>query len=217
LRQRQAEQTHERILVVAAELFAEHGYTRTTLAKIAAAAHVSPETVQGHGPKSRLLIDALGFLSFGIIEGDQNVLELDVGKQFLAIEEMDAAVDFMVDAQTAIHSRSARLFRALRGGADSDPELAEYLVQLYAGIALQNRRILTVSRDRGWLRDDVGFDELVEWSIVISSVDGYDRMVLRDGWSDAQYRSYFRSALDALVLRRRPPRVAARKRTRPHR
>ena len=56
LRQQQAESTRLRILDAAAELFADAGYARTTLAKIAAAAGVSAETVQGQGPKAALLI-----------------------------------------------------------------------------------------------------------------------------------------------------------------
>src|SRR3954451_15005014 len=64
LRQQQAEQTRSRILTAAAELFAADGYARTTLAKIAAAAGVSPETVQGHGPKAALLVAAIEYSAF---------------------------------------------------------------------------------------------------------------------------------------------------------
>src|ERR1700754_3430673 len=56
LRQQQAEATRSRVLAAAAELFAAEGYARTTLAKIAAAAGVSAETVQGQGPKAALLM-----------------------------------------------------------------------------------------------------------------------------------------------------------------
>jgi AcrR family transcriptional regulator len=45
LRQRQAEETRLRVVAAAAALFADLGYARTTLAKIAAAAGVSAETV----------------------------------------------------------------------------------------------------------------------------------------------------------------------------
>ena len=45
LRRRQAADTRRRILEVAAGLFADLGYARTTMTKIATAAGVSPETV----------------------------------------------------------------------------------------------------------------------------------------------------------------------------
>jgi len=45
---------------------AADGYARTTLAKIAAAAGVSAETVQGQGPKAALLIAAAEFAGVGV-------------------------------------------------------------------------------------------------------------------------------------------------------
>ncbi len=62
LRRQQAEQTRERIVAAAAELFAAEGYARTTLAKIAAAAGVSTETVQTHGPKAALMVAAVEYV-----------------------------------------------------------------------------------------------------------------------------------------------------------
>ena len=57
--EQQAEQTRQRVVAAAAELFAAEGYARTTLAKIAAAAGVSTETVQTHGPKAALMVAAV--------------------------------------------------------------------------------------------------------------------------------------------------------------
>ena len=70
LRQRQAAETRQRIIVAAAALFSELGYAGTTLAKIAQRAQVSVETVQKSGPKSALIRAAVEYTSFGI-EGDQ--------------------------------------------------------------------------------------------------------------------------------------------------
>ena len=61
LRRQQAELTRERIVTAAAELFAAEGYARTTLAKIAAAAGVSAETVQLYGPKAALMVAAVEY------------------------------------------------------------------------------------------------------------------------------------------------------------
>src|ERR1700754_1780061 len=99
LRQQQAESTRLRVLDAAAELFADAGYARTTLAKIAAAAGVSAETVQGQGPKAALLIAAIEYAAFGVA-GEENVFNLDVGRRLLAIAEYEEAVDFLVAAVT---------------------------------------------------------------------------------------------------------------------
>ena len=107
--------------------------------------------------------------------------------------------------------------QALIGAAAVDPELDAYLGELIAGVGRQVRRVLEVSRDRGWLRDDVPFAELVETTAVISSSETYTRMVHRDGWSLEAYRAWFRRMLDEVVLRPEPakrhPNRAARRRS----
>ena len=197
-------------MAAAAELFAELGYARTTLAKIAAAAEVSIETVQAQGSKASLMIASVEFTAFGVT-GDQSVLDLELGRRFVALSDRDEAIDFIVAEQTAIHQRSARITQALFGAAANDPELDGYLTDLIAGVGRQLRRMLEVCQDRGWLRDDIPFDELVETVAVIASIDTFIRIVQRDGWSVDAYRAWFRRMLDELVL---PP---ARNRRRSHR
>jgi AcrR family transcriptional regulator len=206
LRQRQAQETRLRVVAAAAELFAELGYARTTLAKIAAAADVSIETVQAQGSKASLMIASVEFAAFGVT-GDQSVLDLDVGRRFVAITDPDEALEFLVAEQAAIHERSARVTQALYGAAAADPELDGYLGELIAGVGRQVRRILEVCRERDWLRDDVPFDELVETVVVISSLDTFSRMVHRDGWTVDAYRAWFRRMVEEVVLRPRQPNV----------
>lgn len=189
------------MIAAAAELFAEHGYGGTTMSRIAKAAGVSPETVQAHGPKAALIVAAFEYVSFGVTGAEQNILELDVGQQFAAIGDRDAAVAFMCDATIEVHGRGVGVWRALTGAATSDPELDGYLVELIAGMRTQSDRVLGVCRDRGWVRDDVPFGELAEWTSVITGIEVYDRMVARDRVPVDAYRRWFISALHALVLR----------------
>jgi AcrR family transcriptional regulator len=199
LRQQQAEQTRARVVEAAAELFAAEGYARTTLAKIAAAAGVSAETVQGQGPKAALLIAAVEYAGVGV-SGEENILNLDVGRKLIAIDDPLDALDSVVSAVTDVHKRTAKFAPALFGGATSDPELDRYLNGFIAGINEQARRVLDVYRDRGWLRDDVPFDELVETTAVLCSVETYLRMVHRDGWSVDAYRAWCRRMLAETVF-----------------
>src|SRR6266571_4499362 len=58
VRQRQAEETHQRILVAARELLTSRGYVNTTLEMIAEAAEVSPKTVSAvFGSKRGILAE----------------------------------------------------------------------------------------------------------------------------------------------------------------
>jgi AcrR family transcriptional regulator len=211
LRQRQANETRLRVVAAAAELFADLGYARTTLSKIAAAAGVSVETVQAQGSKASLMIAAVEFAAFGVT-GDQSVLDLELGQRFVATTDRDEAVDLMVTEQTAVHERAAQATRALYGAAANDPQLDGYLDELIAGVGRQVRRLLEVCAERGWLRDDLPFDEIVETAVVISSIETYIRMVQHDGWSHDDYRNWFRRMLDETVLRRPPTTRADRRR-----
>jgi AcrR family transcriptional regulator len=194
LRKQQAEQTRRRIIAAAAELFTADGYARTTLAKIAAAAGVSTETVAAQGPKAALMIAAMEYVQFGV-SGEENVLNLEIGRRYLEINDRDDAMDYWVATQTELHERGAGLAQALIGAAAFDTELNRYLDELFAGIALQARRVMTVAVDRGWLREDVPLDELVATVSVLAGIDTFLRVTRRDGWSTARYRSWLRRIL----------------------
>lgn len=179
------------MLEAAAELFAADGYARTTMAKIAASAGVSAETVQGMGPKAALMIAAIEDAAFGVT-GDRNILDMDLGRALLAIDDVDAAVEYFVTGQTAVHQRTATLYRALAAGAGADPVLDRYLSDLTAGVGRQLRRVVDVFRDRGWARTDVPYDDVVETVVVLASVETFLRFTHRDGYSVEAFREWLR-------------------------
>lgn len=53
---------------------------------------------------------------------------------------------------------------------------------------------------RGWLRQDVGHDDLVEAVCVITSVEGYVRFVELDGKTPEAYRAFVTRAMRETVL-----------------
>jgi AcrR family transcriptional regulator len=199
LRQQQAQATRSRVLEAAAELFGADGYARTTLAKIAAAAGVSAETVQGQGTKAALLIAAAEYAALGV-SGEENIFDLDVGRKLLASADCAEAVDLVVEVVTEIHERNAHLALALIGGAGADPELNRYRTEVIAGINTQTRRVLEVFGGRGWLRHDVSFDELVETTAVLCSDEAYLRITHRDGWTVDAYRRWLRRMLAETIF-----------------
>ena len=199
LREQQAEQTRSQVVATAAQLFAAEGYARTTFAKIAAAAGVSAETVQGQGPKAALMIAAVEYAAFGV-SGEENVFNLDVGRRMLAVDDCTEAADALAAMHSEVFERIAHLALALIGAASSDPELDRYLTDTLASVNLQIRRILDVYRDRGWLREDIPFNELVETTAVLLSVETYLQITHRDGWSVAAYRAWLRRMLEEAVF-----------------
>jgi AcrR family transcriptional regulator len=201
LREQQALATRRRVLDAAAELFSADGYARTTMAKIAASAGVSAETVQGMGPKAALMIAAVEDAAFGVT-GDRNILDMDPGRTLLAIDDVDAAVEYLVAVQTDVHERTAKLSLALIAGAGADPVLDRYLTDLIAGVGRQIRRVLDAFRDRGWVRTDVPYDDVVETAVVLASVDTFLRFTHRDGRSVDAYRGWLRRMVRETVCAR---------------
>lgn len=199
LRQQQAQATRSRVVAAAAELFTADGYARTTLAKIAAAAGVSAETVQAQGPKAALLIAAAEYAGVGL-SGEESIFNLDIGRKLLASDNCEESLDLVVAFAADTHERSAHLAPALIGGAGTEPELDRHLSDLIASINLQTRRVLEVFRDRGWLRVDIPFDEIVETAAVLCSVDTYLRITHRDGWTVDAYRGWLRRMLAETVF-----------------
>jgi AcrR family transcriptional regulator len=199
LRRRQAEETRARVVTNAAELFATDGYARTTLAKIADAAGVSTETVQGQGSKAALLIAALEYAVVGV-SGEENLLNLELGRRLQAVQSRAEAIEIIVAEQTEAHERSAGLALALIGGANGDPELDHYLTALLASVTEQHRRVLEIYRDRGWLRDQMPFEELVETCAVLSSVETFIRITRRNGWTVDRYRAWLHRMMTEIVF-----------------
>ena len=148
------------------------------------------------------MIAAIEYAAFGV-SGEENVFNLDVGRRMLAVNDCTGAADAFAAMQSEVFERIAHLALALIGAASSDPELNRYLTDTLASVNLQIRGILDVYRDRRWLRADVPFDELVETTAVLASVDTYLQITHRDGWSVTAYRTWLRRMLAEAIFR--PP------------
>jgi AcrR family transcriptional regulator len=201
VRQERAAETRLRVIGAAAELFGRQGYVATTFAQLASEAGVSVETVRKHGPKSALLRAAIELGSFGV-EGEADVLETDVGRALLAIDDPGALAEFLGEVLLAINAPSAGLWSAVLGTAPNDPEVADFRDEMLTSIRGQVTSVLGVLRERGWLRDDVPFDELVEAFCVVTSVESYVRFVLVDRRPVHAYRAFVSRTIRETILAR---------------
>jgi AcrR family transcriptional regulator len=189
------------VVSAAAELFSAQGYARTTFAKIAAAAGVSAETVQAHGPKAALMRAAAEYVALGVAD-KKSVFDLDLGQRLLAIDDRNEAIGFMIASVTDMYVRAAPLWLALAGAASIDPELGGFYSEVVADLTLQDRRLLGVFHDRGWVRDDIPFDDVVETVAVLTSVETFQRIVHHDGISVNAYQQWLRRMLTETVFQR---------------
>src|SRR5690606_5441726 len=149
LRSAQAAQTRARILGAAGALFAEAGYSGTSLSQIAARAGVSVETVKLHGPKSSLLIAAFD-QAFTGQEGEGAIHERDLGRELAAAPD-DALLDGYIGFIAEANVRASELWLTVQTAALSD------LAIRAAHDAVQSRRrsdfdqSIVLFRERGLL------------------------------------------------------------------
>lgn len=201
LRRQQAEQTRARIVAAAAEIFSERGYTATTLAQIAQRAGVSVETVQNNGPKAGLLRAAIDVVSFGAAP-DETVLDTERGATFLGASGAEEAIAISAGILAAVNGAAHGVWMAFSEAARSDEALADELRALADGVRAQNVLVLEVWRSRGWLRDDMEFEDLVDRSALAGSVEVYDRFVRLGGRTADEYQAMIAGVLADLLLAR---------------
>jgi hypothetical protein len=86
--------------------------------------------------------------------------------------------------------------------APADTELRGQFVERLAEIREQVSNVLRVVAERGWLRTDVPFDDLVEAFCVIISVESYVRFVRLDGKTPEQYKTFLSRTIRDTILKR---------------
>jgi AcrR family transcriptional regulator len=189
LRQRQAEQTRRRVVEAALRLFGSRGYRATTYADLAEEAGVSVKTVQEHGPKAALLQAAVELASFGV-EGEEDFFATDVGRAVLAVRDADQLAMMLGGVMLAVNAPSAGLWMTFTSAANGDRDLTVVRARMLGLIRGQVEHVLRWVDDRGWLRQDVPFDDLVEAVCIITCVETYVRFVEQDGRSPDRYSAF---------------------------
>jgi len=199
LRQQQAAQTRLRVVEAALTLFSRQGYRATTFTQLAREAGVSVETVRKHGPKAALLQAAIELASFGV-EGETDFFETDIGRATAQVHGPDELAALVGSAMLAINAPSAALWTTVAAAAPGDEELTAYHAGMLAMIRAQVEHVLRFVAERGWLREDVPFDDLVEALCVITCVETYVRFVLQDRRSEEAYTSFVTRTVRETVL-----------------
>jgi AcrR family transcriptional regulator len=194
VRSEQAAATRTRIVEAASALFAARGYAGTSIPEIARSARVSAETVHAHGPKAALLRAAIDASAFGA-ERDADARDTELGSRMLAARSGAEAAELAASVLTQVNATVHGLWLALSEAARTDDELARELSALGAGIRMQNELMMRSWSERGFLRDDVAWGELVDRAVLVSSVELYDRAVRVGGMTTEAYRVLLASLL----------------------
>ena len=195
LRERQAQLTRDEILKAARRLFAERGYTRTSVRDIAEAAAVSAQTVYDSIGTKQALVARLN-----------DLIDAEAGVAAIAGAAARSGEPGEVAAMSAKITRSilehcGDIVHALVTGAAAEPDLE---VALSEG---QRRHVGGAARVVGLLREMDALDESVDADAAVQTLaaisDFRVALMLRDnyGWSLDRIESWIAATSQALLLR----------------
>src|SRR3954447_4279999 len=141
LRERQRAVTRAAVVDAASELFLEHGYAGTSIARIAGAAGVSAETVYAvFGTKRELLRQAVSTAVAGAL-GTGAVVGPSLLERVRAHPDPRGRLDVMADATRELLRQVGPFDEVVRAAAAADPEIAA-LQQEHEGQRLGDIRML---------------------------------------------------------------------------
>jgi AcrR family transcriptional regulator len=197
VRQEQAAQTRQRIAAAAAAEFAEHGWSGTTVAAIAARAQVTPQAVHlAVGGKAALLVRAVEVTVAGATDDESLADRPAFADVYAPGIPARRRLEALAAATSDIYGRAARLFLVLAEAAASDAAAAELAGQASA------RRLA------GLLAPDANpgqLDLLTDTIWVLAGPAVYVDLVHRRHWPSARYAAWLTDQLDhATQLGRRP-------------
>lgn len=198
LREQQAEATRTRVCQAAAPLFADRGYTRTSVRQMAAAANVAVETVYAVGGKAAVFLRSFE-LAFSGTPNGASLLDLEALAPAWAAptlnEVLEGITTFIVDS----NQRSAGLWSAYVEAANTDADLAAAYTTRMRSMRLHGHRILAALVDRGLCALPADPDRTVDaiWAALHPSQ--YVLLVTHAGWSRTDYHDWVLSTVHRLL------------------
>lgn len=189
VRQRQAEETRQRILSAARELFANNGYAATTLETIAEIAEVSPKTVAAvFGSKRALLAEVINPEAFSTPV--KRLIE-----ELRATKDPSQQVSLVAQITRQAYELLASSLELLRTAGAVAPELADLAQQVEARRRQNQARLIAALNEAGALRHDLSTEEATDVLWALTSYDLYRMLVVEQGWEPEHYETWLAQLL----------------------
>jgi AcrR family transcriptional regulator len=199
-RQEQARHTRRAVLDAARELFLEQGYAKTPMGAVAGRAGVSVETVYKAFGNKPGLVKALFDVA---IVGDDEPVPL-VGREMVQrIEaESDARKKLAIYGEhlVGVGERAAAIQLLVREAAATDAGAAGVWDQLQAERLTGMTAFAAHLAGGGFLREDVSADEARDVLWTYNSIELWDLLVVRRGWTPERYGRWIAHQLIAALL-----------------
>ena len=184
-RQARAQETRQRVIDVAHDLFVSHGYGRTTIADIARGADVSVETIYSAFGNKAALLRKVSFTRFRGDQQDVRLLHRSEIQEMLAEPDLVIRLRRQAVVYTAVFRRFVTLHRALEAAAASESSAADIVAEFDAGRLDASTQYAKAAKKTGQLA--VSTAECRD--IFNATLDGslWHRLVHEGGWSDQRF------------------------------
>jgi AcrR family transcriptional regulator len=199
-RARRAAETRLRIIEAAGNLFAERGYSGTTIDAVAAEADVAVETVYARFKNKRNLLAA--YLDAAIV-GDADavpLLDRDEVQQVRQTSDQREQLRRLAHLGRTIYERTVTAHAVLRSAAAVDPEAAAIADEDDRRRRTTIRAYIDIVAGAGPLRDGLSAEEAADTYAVLASPEGYFRLTTSRGWTPAHYEQWLAANLTLLLL-----------------
>jgi AcrR family transcriptional regulator len=193
------QQTHQRIVEAATQLFVERGYVATTIDAIAEAADVAVETVYARfGNKTNLMI---AVKDAAVTEGGQVPL---AQRPELAALAAETSQPRQLQAAAALSrgmlERTSPVYAALRDAAAADAVLAGQLTAEIGRRRDFQRALTRLVQARGPFRDGLTTNQAADTYSALASPDLYLLLTGNHGWTADRYQAWLARSLELLLL-----------------
>jgi AcrR family transcriptional regulator len=194
VRQRQAEETRQRILAASRSQFENCGYAVTTLEAIAEKALVSPKTIAAvFGSKRVLLAEVINPDAFSAPV--QQLIE-----ELRATEDSSRRLLLVARLTRQAYEPLASSLELLRTAGAVAPELADLAQQVEARRHQNQARLIASLHEAGALRHDLEAEEALDVLWALTSYDLYRMLVVKQGWEPVRYELWLARLLSEHLL-----------------
>jgi AcrR family transcriptional regulator len=198
-RTEQARVTKQRVLEAAKALFLAHGFAKTTIVAVAAAAGVSPETIYATFDGKRALLE--GVIDTTIM-GPQAPIPLEAQAEWDRIAAQPTArarLRAYVAFSCGVLARTSAVHHVIRGAADSEPFAEELCARL-----LRERLASNTQRLRAYvgteLRAGLDLRRAAERYCALSSPEMHHLLTVKIGWSSRHYADWLAEVTELDLL-----------------
>lgn len=193
-RQRQAEDTRQRILAATRALFASRGYADTTLDAIAERAEVSPKTVSAvFGSKRAILAEII----------NPNAFSAHVQQLFVELRATAEPAQRLALVAQITHRAYEPLvleLELLRTASVIAPELADLARQIGARRRRNQAQLVDYLHEKQVLRHSLPQEEAIDIVWALTSYDIYRMLVVEQHWEPARYETWLAELLAQHLL-----------------